>query len=70
MNADWLTPELLTGIDRLIDDRDVPPTPRLGREEALQMIVRDWLQGQGYVALPDGESVIPVAAASRVPRDA
>lgn len=39
-------PELLTGIDRLIDDRDVPLTPRLGREEALQMIVRDWLQGQ------------------------
>jgi hypothetical protein len=70
MNVNWLTPELLTGIDRLIDARDVPPARRLSREEAIQMIVRDWLQGQGYVALPDGETVVPVIAASRVPRDA
>jgi len=64
--SSWLTSELLSGIDRLIADRDTPPTPRLSREEALQMIVRDWLQGQGYVALPDGETVVRVSAASKV----
>jgi hypothetical protein len=67
MTTSWLTSELLSGIDRLIADRNIPPTPRLSREEALQMIVRDWLQGQGYVALPDGESILPVSAASKVP---
>lgn len=70
MNASWLTAELLSGIDRLIDDQDVPPNPRLSREEALQMIVGDWLQGQGYVAMPDGKKVVPVTAASRIVNDA
>lgn len=61
-------PELIESMDSFIDDRDVPPTKRLMREEAL-LIVQDWLQGQGYVALPEGESVTPVTPASRVPSD-
>ncbi len=68
-NHDWLSPELTIGVDRLVENLDVPPNPRLSREQALQMIVRDWLQGQGYVPLPDGGRVIPVTAASKTIND-
>lgn len=70
MATDWLTPELIAGINKLIADQDVPPNPRLTQDEALLMIVRDWLQGQGYVAMPDGKRVVPVAVASRIISDA
>ena len=65
----WLTAELEAGLEKFIEDRDVAPNPRLTRDEALQTIVRDWLQGQGFVPLPDGDRVVPVAQASRVPTD-
>lgn len=44
--------ELLAGVDAFIKDRDEPPTPHLTRDEAVAVIVRDWLQSQGYIALP------------------
>ncbi|RYG94768.1 MAG: hypothetical protein EON57_17780 [Alphaproteobacteria bacterium] len=71
MSADLnsLPVELRVGIDRFIDEQDIPPNPRLSREDALVVIVRDWLQAQGYVALPDGDSVVPVSVASETPSD-
>ncbi len=63
----WLTAELTAGVDKFIAERDLPPNPRMSRDEALQVIVRDWLQSQGHVALPDGETVAPVSEASELP---
>ncbi len=66
---DDMPPELLAGLDRFIDEQDVPPNPRLSRDEAVAVIVRDWLQAQGYLALPDGDQVVPVSEASELPQD-
>lgn len=59
---EWITPELADGLERYIEANDEPPAPRMSREEALQTIVRDWLQSQGFVPLPDGSAVTPVPA--------
>jgi hypothetical protein len=60
----WLNDELIKGLDRFIDREDTPPNPRLSREEAALVIIRDWLQGQGFVSLPEGDSVQPISTAS------
>lgn len=68
-DIDEMPPELLAGLDRFIDGQDAPPNPRLSRQEAVGVIVRDWLQAQGYLALPDGERVVPVKVAADLPQD-
>jgi len=60
MTPSWLLPDLKAGLDKFIADRDVPPEPRLSEAGALQIIVRDWLQAQGYVPLPGGDGVVPL----------
>jgi hypothetical protein len=47
-----LDADLADGIDKFIADRDQPPTPRMSRLDALNVIVRYWLTGQGYIPLP------------------
>lgn len=38
-------------------------------EDAVNVIVRDWLMGQGYVPLPDDpEEIMPALKAAHVPR--
>jgi hypothetical protein len=52
VNLDELSPELIEGIDKYIEAADEPPNPRLTRNEAVIIIVRDWLMAQGYIPLP------------------
>jgi hypothetical protein len=59
---EWITPEIDAGLERFIEASDKPPTPRMGREEAVELIVRDWLQSQGFVPFPDGSTSAPVPA--------
>jgi hypothetical protein len=40
-----LDADLADGIDKFIADRDQPPTPSMSRLDALNVIVRDWLDG-------------------------
>jgi hypothetical protein len=47
-----LPPVVLDAIDRFIAKSDVPPAIRLTREDALVVIARDWLMGQGYLPIP------------------
>jgi hypothetical protein len=47
-----LDPDLVDGIDKLIEDRDEAPAGRMSRNDALNVIVRDWLMAQGYIELP------------------
>jgi len=60
---------LMDGVQRFIADRDVPPQPRMDVAAAVNVIVRDWLQGQGYAPLPDDPSEItPALDAAEVPQ--
>ena len=69
-----LEQELLEGIERFIAHRDEPPREKMSHDDAVNVIVRDWLMGQGYLALPDRDAVMPadditpVLDAARVPR--
>jgi len=60
---------LLDGVEQFIADRNEPPLGKMTYEDAINVIVRDWLMGQGYVPLPDepGE-IMPALEAARVPR--
>lgn len=61
---------LLEGLDRFIEDRDRPPRGHMVRDEALSVIVRDWLMSQGYFPLPDDPNPItPAFQAAEVPKD-
>jgi len=60
---------LLEGLDRFIDDRDRPPRGHMTRDEAVAVIVRDWLMSQGYVPLPNDPDTITTALdAAEVPK--
>ena len=63
-----LEPELLDGIEKFIADRDEPPRGKMTYNDAINVIVRDWLMGQGYVSLPDDPNpVTPALEAANVP---
>lgn len=63
-----LDADLLAGVDKFIDDRDCPPSPRMDSNAAINVIVRDWLQAQGYVPLPaDPDEITPALEAADVP---
>ena len=57
-NLSYFSADTLAALDRFIAKSDVPPSPRLSRESAIEVVVRDWLMGQGYLAIPSppGES--------------
>ena len=61
---------LLDGLENFIADRDRPPLDRMSYEIAVNVILRDWLMGQGYVPLPnepDG-TITPALEAADIPR--
>ena len=61
-----LDTELLGGLEtfrRHQEDGRVP----LSREEAANIILRDWLQGQGYLPIPGDKNHTTAAAAAKVP---
>lgn len=61
---------ILKGLDRFIEDRDRPPRGLMTRDEAISVIVRDWLMSQGYIPLPDDSNPItPALEAAEVPKD-
>ena len=51
MTSVTLDGELLEGIERFIADRDEPPRGTMTHDDAVNVIVRDWLMGQGYIPL-------------------
>jgi len=59
---------LLDGVEGFIADRDEPPRGRMSYDDAINVIVRDWLMAQGYIALPDDPDTIkPALDAAQVP---
>lgn len=68
MTSVKLDEELLDGLEQFIADRDEPPRDKMTYDDAVNVIVRDWLMGQGYIPLPnDDNSIVPALEASRVP---
>jgi hypothetical protein len=69
MTSVKLDEELLDGVEQFIADRDEPPHGKMSYEDAVNVIVRDWLMGQGYKPLPDApDEIMPALDAARVPR--
>jgi hypothetical protein len=63
-----LDEELLDGIEQFIADQNEPRAGRRGYDEAVNVIVQDWLTAQGYYALPGADDdIITVAEASDLP---
>lgn len=59
---------LLGALDSFIDQRDEPPNPRMTRQEAVNVILADWLVAQGFLPLRDeSEPVVNALDAARVP---
>ncbi|MDB5473985.1 MAG: hypothetical protein JWP99_1288 [Devosia sp.] len=64
-----LDDELLDGIEGFIADRDELPRGRMSFDDAINVIVRDWLMGQGYIELPgDTDPITPALEAAMVPK--
>jgi hypothetical protein len=60
--------ELLDGLEQFIADRDEPPRGRMSYDDAVNVIVRDWLMSQGYMPLPgNGSDITPALEAAEVP---
>lgn len=65
-----LDQDLLDGIKRFIAHRDEPPRGKMSYNDAVNVIVRDWLMGQGYVPLPDQDldaAIVPALEAAHAP---
>ena len=65
-----LNDDLLDGLENFIADRDAPPRGKMSYDDAINVIVRDWLMGQGYVPLPEApeDTIVPSLDAARVPK--
>tara|TARA_R110002020_G_scaffold14227_18_gene50527 strand:+ start:670 stop:882 length:213 start_codon:yes stop_codon:yes gene_type:complete len=69
MSAISLDADLRDGLARFIADRDEPPHGRMSPGDAVNVIVRDWLMGQGYIPLPgDDAALTPARDAAHVPK--
>lgn len=70
MTSVRLDEELLDGIENFIADQDAPPRGKMTVDDAVNIMLRDWLMGQGYLAIPGDEEVEVVTAldAAKVPR--
>lgn len=64
-----LDEELLDGVEQFIADRHTPPRGRMTYDEAVNVIVRDWLMAQGFIPLPgDPDKITPALEAAQVPK--
>lgn len=60
--------DLLEALERFIAHRDEPPRGRMSHNDAINVILRDWLVGQAYLDLPpDQGSITPALEAAKVP---
>ena len=65
-----LEEDLLDGVEQFIASRDEPPRGKMTYHDAVNVIVRDWLMGQGYIPLPnDTDEITPALEAAKVPKE-
>lgn len=64
-----LDADMKHALDAFIAERDEAPMGRMTPSEAVNVIVRDWLTGQGYLAiLGDEDTVVHALDAADVPK--
>lgn len=64
-----LDADMKQALEAFISERDEAPVGRMTTTEAVNVIVRDWLTGQGYLAVPgEGDRVRTALDAAEVPR--
>lgn len=69
MTSVKLDEELLDGVEQFIADRNEPPNGKMSYDDAVNVIVQDWLMAQGYFPLPDdGDEITPALKAANVPK--
>jgi hypothetical protein len=60
MTSVKLDEELLDGVEQFIADRNEPPNGKMSYDDAVNVIVKDWLMAQGYVPVPGkGAEITP-----------
>lgn len=63
-----LEEDLLDGLAQFIAVRDEAPNGKMTHDDAVNVIVRDWLMGQGYIPLPGSpDDIRPALEAAHVP---
>lgn len=63
-----LDDDLRVALTAFIEHRDEPPRGRMSPGDAVNVIVRDWLTGQGYLELPtDPNAIVRALEAAKVP---
>ena len=68
MTTITLEAELLDGLEQFIADRNEPPRGKMTHDDAVNVIVRDWLMGQGYMPLPgNSDDITPALEVAKVP---
>jgi hypothetical protein len=60
---------LMDGVRRFIAERSEPPRGKMSEDDAINVIVQDWLMAQGYMPLPgDAQGVTHALDAAAVPK--
>jgi hypothetical protein len=68
MTGITLEEELLDGLEQFIADRNEAPRGKMTLDDAVNVIVRDWLMSQGYLPLPGSAGdITPALEAAAVP---
>lgn len=69
MIAVSLEEELLDGIEQFIAARDEPPRRKMSYDDAVNVIIKDWLMSPGYLLLPQdiAGAITPALEAAEVP---
>ncbi|SEQ43799.1 hypothetical protein SAMN05428969_3105 [Devosia sp. YR412] len=69
MTSVTLDDALVEGLKQFIAEHDEPPGGRMSAQDAVNVIVQDWLMAQGYIALPgDSDAITTAAKASQLPK--
>ena len=61
MTSVKLDDALLAGIEQFIAHRNEPPRGKMSHDDAVNVIVEDWLIAQGYMTLPDDTGTATMA---------
>ena len=68
MTAIRLEAELHDGIEQFIADRAEAPRGRLNYDDAVSVIIRDWLIGPGYIPPPGAPDAVTPPSTRRGPQ--
>ena len=58
--------EMMDGIENFIADRDESPRGKMSLDDAVYVMIKDWLMSQGYISISDEPAFdVPAKVANR-----